>query len=87
MTADAGYCEVADSQLDALEAGSDPALCNAVLDACELILGHPSKAQALSSALTTETGVILRLAVVGHPPVKVFWSTQGPRIEAVLPHP
>lgn len=87
--ADAGgdYSTVADAQLDALEAGPDVALYNAVLDACELILRFPSQAHALSTAITTDVGIRLRFPVAGHPPYKVFWSTAGPRIEAIFPHP
>lgn len=87
MTFTGDYSGVADSQLDALEAGPDTELYNAVLDACELILSYPGSAQARSTAVTTKSGVLLRLAVVGHPPYKVFWSPAGPRVEAVLPHP
>jgi hypothetical protein len=60
---------------------------NAVLDACELIFRLPDQAQALSSAITTPYGIRFRLPVAGHPPFKVFWSSEGPRIEAVFPHP
>lgn len=87
MTTQGDYSEVADAQLDALEAGSDVGLYNAVLDACELIFRIPAQAQALSSAITTKEGIRLRLPVAGHPPYKVFWSADGPRIEAVFPHP
>lgn len=88
MTADDAYSEVATQQLDRLEQGPDIALYNAVLDACELVFRIPARAQANSTAITTENGrVILRLPVVGHPPYKVFWSADGPRIEAVFPHP
>jgi len=81
------YSEVADKQLDALEAGPDIDLYNAVLDACDLIFRMPEHAQALSTAITTADGIRFRLPVVAHPPVKVFWSSDGPRIEAVFPHP
>jgi hypothetical protein len=81
------YSGIADAQLDELEAGPDADLYNAVLDACELIFRYPAKAQSLSTAITTKEGVRLRLAVAGHPPYKVFWSSDGPRIEAVFPHP
>lgn len=87
MSSDGDYSEVADKQLDALEAGPDVELYNAVLDACELIFRMPAQAQALSTAITTTEGIRLRLSVVGHPPYKVFWSSDGPRIEAVFPHP
>lgn len=87
MSIDGDYSEVADEQLDALEAGADPDLYNAVLDACEMIFRAPELAQARSTALATSDGVRLRLPVAGHPPHKVFWSSAGPRVEAVLPHP
>lgn len=83
------YSEIADRQLDALEAGANADLYNASLDACELILRAPGTAQARSSALNTAEGIRFRLPVAGHPPYKVFWSNGegGPRIEAVFPHP
>lgn len=87
MTDDDAYSSVADGQLDALESGPDADLYNAVLDACELVFNYPAKAQALSTAIVTRDGIRLRLAVAGHPPYKVFWSSDGPRIEAVIPHP
>ncbi len=87
MSADGAYSQVADTQLDTLEAGSDADLYNAVLDACELILHLPAQAQARSTAITTTEGIRFRLPVAGHPPYKVFWSSEGPRIEAVLAHP
>ncbi len=87
MSSEGAYSDVADKQLDALEAGSDIDLYNAVLDACELIFRMPGEAQALSTAITTTDGVRFRLPVAGHPPYKVFWSSDGPRIETVFPHP
>jgi hypothetical protein len=81
------YSEVADRQLDELEQGPDVDLYNAVLDACELIFRLPAQAQARSTAISTAQGIRPRLPVAGHPPYKVFWSTEGPRIEAVFPHP
>ncbi|MGH3959378.1 hypothetical protein [Mycobacterium sp.] len=87
MNSEGDYSEIADAQLNALEAGSDSDLYNAVLDACELIFRAPGQACALSSAVITKEGIRLRLPVPGHPPYKVFWSTEGPRIEAVFPHP
>ena len=81
------YYRVADAQLDALERGTDADLYNAVLDACELIFRAPALARQRSTAITTNEGVRLRLPVAGHPPYKVFWSADGPRIEAVFPHP
>jgi len=59
-----------------------------VLDACELVFRLPAKAQSLSTTIVTASGeTVLRLPVAGHPPYKVFWSSAGPRIEAVFPHP
>jgi hypothetical protein len=87
VSADDAYSQVADSQLDSLEAGPDADLYNAVLDACELIFRLPAQAQARSTAITTPDGIRFRLPVAGHPPYKMFWSSDGPRIEAVFPHP
>ena len=87
MNSTDAYSQVANKQLDSLEAGSDADLYNAVLDACELIFRLPAQAQARSTAITTAVGIRLRLPVAGHPPYKVFWSSDGPRIEAVFPHP
>lgn len=87
MSTDGDYSEVADAQLDALERGPGAGLYNAVQDACELIFRAPDLAQGRSSAVITAEGIRSRLPVAGHPPHKVFWSTTGPRIEAVFPHP
>lgn len=80
------YSKVADEQLDALESGPDPDLYNAVLDVCELVFSSPGQAQALSAAIVTDDGVRFRLPVPGHYPMKVFWSSDAPRIEAVFPY-
>lgn len=80
------YSQIADEQLDALEASNAQAYA-AVLDCCELIFRSPGLAQSMSTAFTTRDGVLMRLAVPGHPPLKIFWRTNGPRIEAVFPHP
>lgn len=87
MTAEGDYSKIADLQLDALEAGSDVDLYNAVLNDCELIFRMPGQAQSLSTAVTTKEGIRMRLPVPEHTRYKVFWSTDGPRIEAVFPHP
>ncbi len=87
MATEGDYSQVADTQLDDLEQGSDPDLYNAVLDAIELIFRAPGHAQALSTAITTADGIRMRLPVTGQPPYKIFWSTTGPRIEAIFPHP
>lgn len=89
MSGIGAYSEVADEQLDVLESRDGADLFNAALDACELIFSATGHAQACSSAIQTEEGIRFRLPVVGHPPYKVFWSVteDGPRIEAVFPHP
>ena len=87
---DDSYSEIADAQLDELEAGTDPDLYNAVLETCELIFRLPLVAQSRSSAIMTAQGIRFRTPVDGHDPYdpyKVFWSSEGPRIEAVFPHP
>ncbi|MGA9373726.1 MAG: hypothetical protein WBV64_01635 [Mycobacterium sp.] len=84
---DYDYSQVANDQLDALEQGPDADLYNAALDTIALIFEMPGQAQALSTAITTTDGIRMRLPIIGHPPFKVFWSTDGPRIEAIFPHP
>jgi hypothetical protein len=81
------YSEVADAQLDELEQGPDAELYDAVLAACELVFAAPAVAQSYSAAVTTAAGIVLRLPVAGHPPYKVFWTSAGPRVEAIFPHP
>lgn len=78
MSVQGDYSEVADAQLDALENGPDMDLYNSVLDTIEFIFRLPGQAQSLSTAITTPDGIRMRLPVIGHPPYKVFWSTQGP---------
>jgi hypothetical protein len=86
MAAELGdYSEVADQQLDELQA-VDPDLYDAVLTVCEFVVSQPSRARSMSSAVPTEDGVVLRLAVPTRHPYKVFWTSDGPRIEAVFPH-
>lgn len=87
MSVGDSYSEVADEQLDAPEQGHDVELFNAVLDACDLVFRAPARARAMSTAIRTREGIRFRLPVPGHPPYKVFWSSEGPRIEAVFPHP
>jgi len=81
-----GYSKVADEQFDEVQA-IDPALHNDVLTMCELVFTDPQRAQSTSSAIRTGQGIRLRLPVPGRHPYKVFWSSDGPRIEAVFPHP
>lgn len=87
MSAEGDYSEIADQQLDALQGEADSSFHNAILDAGELILQYPEVAQRRSTAVSTANGVFFRLPVAGFPPYKVFWSSAGPRIEAVFPHP
>lgn len=89
MSGDGSYTDVAGDQIDALEGGPDMDLFNAVLDACELVFRATGLAQSKSSAVQSANGIVLRLPIAGHPPYKVFWSQtpDGPRIEAVFPHP
>ncbi len=81
------YSEVADGQLDELEAGTEMGLYNAVLLNCDLIFRKPGEAQANSTAITSDEGIRFRLPVPGYPPYKIFWSPEGPTIEAVFPFP
>lgn len=80
------YSEVADQQLDDLEA-RDPELYSDVMDVCEAIFASPARAQGMSAAVQTTDGIVFRLAVPGRYPYKVFWTSDGPRIEAIFPYP
>ena len=91
MTSDApiaegDYSEIADAQLDELE-HTDGALYNDILTVCEQIFLNPARARSMSAAITSSNGIVFRLAVPGRAPSKVFWSADGPRIEAVFPYP
>jgi hypothetical protein len=86
VTTEGSYSDVANEQLDELERGEDSDLHNAVLDVCELIFLMPDLAQSMSTAISTAPGIRLRLPVRGHAPYKVFWSSDGPLIEAVFPY-
>jgi hypothetical protein len=88
MSADGSYSEVADEQLNLLEAADDLDLYNAAVDAGALAFQAPGLAQARSTAIQTEDGIRFRLPIAGHPPYQVFWShaEDGPRIEVVFPH-
>jgi len=79
------YSEIADQQLDELER-SDPALYNDILTMCEMVFTDPGRAQSMSAAVRAEHGIVFRLAVPGRHPYKVFWSSDGPRVEAVFPY-
>jgi hypothetical protein len=81
-----GYSEIANAQLDEIGNGESIDLYDALLDVCEFVLANPGQAQSRSSALMTAEGIRFRMAVPGHHPYKVFWSSDGPRIEAVFPY-
>jgi hypothetical protein len=78
------YSAVAIAQLDALERGGNPGLYNAILDACDLIFATPLVAQATSTAISTDDGIVMAYPVPGEYPYRVFWRSDGPRIEAVF---
>ena len=80
------YSAVAEQQLDTLQE-SDPATYNDVLTVCELIFSNPGRARSMSTAVQTPDGIVFRLPVPDRAPFKVFWTSSGPRIEAVFPHP
>ena len=86
MTTHHQYSQVAAEQLDAVET-VDPGLYRDLVDTCEAILDNPSKHRAAASAVVTHDGIVLRTVVPGRAPYKIFWSTDGPRIEAVFPYP
>jgi len=84
--AEGEYSEVADEQLTELEA-STPDLYNDDLTVCEAIFADATYARSMSAAVQTDSGIVFHLAVPGRHPYKVFWSSTGPRIEAVFPCP
>lgn len=84
MPTEGDYSRVADDQFDAMER-DDPGLYLAVLTVCEAILDDRGLMRSQSSAITTGNGIVMVTAVPGYPQ-KVFWSTGGPRIEAVFPY-
>jgi hypothetical protein len=86
VTEVSGYSEVANEQLDRIEE-SDAGLYNDIVTICESILDNRAWAQSRSSAITTKEGICFLLSVPGHHPYKVFWTSGGPRIEAVFPYP
>lgn len=81
------YSAVADAQLDLLEAGTQLDLYDAVVSTCLSVFEEPALAQSLSTVISTEHGLVLVLPVPKHPPYKVFWTSAGPRVEAVFPRP
>ncbi len=82
---ESGYSAIAHEQLDAMEM-NDPDLYEDVLGVCHEIFDQPGLVRARSGAIRTIQGVRLVTSVPGRFPMKVFWSTDGPRIEAVFPY-
>jgi len=83
----AGYSAIADQQLDELLASGEAGLYAATVEACELILDRPGDVRLRSAAIQTPHGIRFRTSVSGFPDTKVFWSSEGPRIEAVFSYP
>jgi hypothetical protein len=84
---EAGYSAVADQQLTDLETRGPTELFLAAVDTCESILDNPSAARRRAAAIQTKEGIRFRTPVNGFPDLKVFWSSDGPRIEAIFPYP
>lgn len=84
---EAGYSAVADQQLTDLETRGPTELYLAAIDTCEAILDDPSTARRRSAAIQTKEGIRFRTPVNEFPDLKVFWSSDGPRIEAIFPYP
>ena len=80
------YSEVANEQLTELEA-TGPDLYHDVLTVCEAIFADATYSQSMSAAVQTDSGIVFRLAVPGRHPYEVFWTSTGPRIEAVFSSP
>lgn len=77
MAQDDLYSPEADAQLDALAAGPDPDLYNAVLDAIDHILDRTDTARVTSPPLRDAAGRAILATVVMHerdPRWFVFWS-------------
>lgn len=83
---DIQYSAVAATQLNELQT-NHPDLYDDILLTCALIFSSPSRAQAMSSAIRTDSGIVMRMPVPARHPYKIFWTTDVPRIEAVFPHP
>jgi hypothetical protein len=83
----ASYSDVANQQLDEIAASGNVDLYNGLITVCEWILDNPGLAQEQSSAITTGSGIVFRCPVPGLNPYKVFWTSAGPSVEAVFPHP
>lgn len=81
------YSDRAWAQLDKLDDDKTATLYDAVLDAIDLITDSTSEAMARSDTFRTDDGLLRRLPIVGHYSWCVFWSPDGPSIEAIAPSP
>ena len=87
MDLEPGYSVLAIEQLDAILALGDNDLYNDLVDACEGILDQPGAARVHSSAVKLDAGsIVFRYPVPRRAPYKIFWSNDGPTIEAVFPY-
>jgi hypothetical protein len=83
-----GYSAVANEQLDGVLASGNNDLHDDLVETYEGILDDPGGARTRSSAVVTEDrGIVFCYAVPRRGPYKVFWSSDGPIIEAVFPYP
>lgn len=82
------FTAVAEQQFDEIYDGPDIDMANAVADACDLILNLPGEARKTSDTLRDGQGrMIMMYPVPGYPPLKIFWITDGPRVEAIFERP
>ena len=83
------YSEIANQQIDLLEAGPDFRLYDEVIKVCNQIFDDPNDLRKFSSVITTTEGLRFATPVPGGHPYKVFWSTSIEgfvRIEAIFPY-
>lgn len=83
------YSQIAWDQLDALEQ-ADPQCYADVLDLVEGILNDPGRARGTADVLMTSSGTRFKNFIDDRYPLAVVWSedpADGPRIEAIFPHP
>ena len=81
------YSEIANQQLDLLEADPDFRHYDEVIKVCNQIFGDPKNLRKYSSVIATTEGLRFVTSVPGGYPYKVFWSTSSEglvRIEAVF---
>ena len=82
---DGARADLAQNELG-LGLGGEPGCVRRHAVVCEAIFAGAARAQSMSAAVRTRDGIMFRLAVPGRHPCAVFWSSTGPRIEAVFPH-